>query len=165
MIKKVHPNNCLTLLISAFIIGLVIWAIYRQINEHYLQDDPILKKLKIQIEPLFKSDRYYTGNLKPLNDRDIMKEIKFYRGDKSYTINKQKVYICLKDEKGNYYSLNLLCYVVLHEISHVLCNEVGHTQKFHDIFEDLLQLAISEKIYNPSIPVDPDYCEKGDHSF
>ena len=53
----------------------------------------------------------------------------------------------------------MLIYVALHEVAHVLCDEVGHTQKFHSIFEDLLKKATEMGIYNPSIPLIQNYCE------
>ena len=39
---------------------------------------------------------------------------------------KQKVYLCLKDENNEYYNDNMLIYVALHELAHVLCDEIGH---------------------------------------
>ena len=91
-----------------------------------------------------------------------MNEISLYRGNKSYTINKEKVYLCLKDEKGEYFSDNMLLYVLGHEISHSLCPEIGHTEKFHQIFEALLVKLTEAGLYNPSIPIIQDYCMDGD---
>lgn len=88
----------------------------------------------------------------------IVDKVSFNRGDKSYTINKEDIYLCLKDQEGNYYNENMLIYVALHEVAHAICDEVGHTQKFHDIFQELLDKAYHIGIYNPSIPVIQDYC-------
>jgi hypothetical protein len=97
-----------------------------------------------------------------LNSKNVMDTVKLYRGEKSYTINKEKIFLCMKNDKGQYYNNNLLIYVLAHEISHSLCDEIGHTEKFHYIFEALLQQLSMAGIYNPSIPVDQHYCEKGD---
>ena len=53
----------------------------------------------------------------------------------------------------------MLIYVFLHELAHVVCDEVGHTQKFHDIFEDILDLAHEKGVRNKNDPVIQDYCE------
>lgn len=130
-----------------------------QIEEYKLQDDPILQKLKAKVAPVFKQDKYYDGILSPLNDRDVMNEITLYKGKKSYTINKQKVFLCLRDENKEYYDINMLTYVLLHEISHVICDEVGHTDKFHEIFDAVLEEAVKLKVYDPNIPIIQDYCQ------
>lgn len=153
-------NNILYTLLLLFIIcGFIVFLIIMQVEEFNLKHDPMLKKLRKKIEPLFKGDNYYTGLLTPLNKRDILNEITLYRGDKSYTINKQKVFLCLKDENDEYYDMNMLIYVLLHEISHVICDEVGHTEKFAKIFEELLEKAEEMQVYNPDIPIITDYCQ------
>ena len=68
--------------------------------------------------PLFPKNEQYTGVLETLNDRDILSEISLRKGEKSFTINKTKIFICLKDKKDEYYNNNMLMYVLLHEISH-----------------------------------------------
>ena len=44
------------------------------------------------------------------------------------------------------------------ELSHVICDEIGHTAKFHRIFRDLLELAEQKNIYDSSIPIVKNYC-------
>ena len=114
-----------------------------RIFEKYTEDDPMLIDIRKTLEPAFP---------------DINTVI-LLRGRKSYTINKKKIHICLKDQKGNYYDKNMLIYVTLHELAHVRCDEVGHTEKFHRIFEDILNEAYAKKVYNPHIPIVKDYCE------
>ena len=95
-----------------------------------------------------------------INNIDIINDISFHKGNKSYTINKQKIYLCLRDKKtDDYYGDNMLIYVTLHEIAHVLCDEIGHTEKFQEIFDSLLERATQMKIYNPNIPIITDYCQ------
>tara|TARA_B100000900_G_C20308912_1_gene605348 strand:- start:270 stop:734 length:465 start_codon:yes stop_codon:yes gene_type:complete len=95
-------------------------------------------------------------HLKPYIDN-----IKIEAGEKSYTLNKKKIKICATDENGQYYDEDLLTHVLLHEIAHVLCDEVGHTPKWAKIDDDLQTLAkdiglISEK-FNPYEHYD--YCK------
>ena len=64
----------------------------------------------------------------------------------SYTINKgQAMILCLRSA-DNYqlHAINLVMYVVIHELSHVACPEVNHTPLFKKIFVFLLK--ISEKL-------------------
>ena len=151
---------------SFFVVGLIIFVssliIYGQIYEHFAQNDEKLKELKNVLEQFFCKQKKWTGNLEVLNKKNIMDEITIYRGEKSYTINKEKVYICLKDPNGEYYSDNTLYYVMAHEISHAICDEIGHTHKFHAIFKELLDLMEQDGIYNSNIPISKDYCLHGD---
>ena len=121
------------------------------------ENDPKLKEIKNILKP-FLEKKDWDGLLIELNNENILDRIKFHRGDKSFTINKEKVYLCLYDENGEYYNTNWLIFVTLHELSHVLCDEIGHTEKFQKIFDELLEEAIKEKIYNPEDPINANYC-------
>ena len=91
--------------------------------------------------------------------KSIADGLKLYRGKKSYTINKENTYMCLYDEKGEYYPLNLLIYVLLHERAHSLnLKDIGHTELFYKIFQELLDEAEKLGIYNQKIPIDDNYC-------
>ena len=137
--------NWVAIFLALFLVGVLIWIIAYQVKEHHLQDDPMLHRLKQVLLPV----------------HPVVANLKLYKGDKSYTINKEKVFLCLKDKKtGEYYPLNHLCYVLLHEIAHVLnTKDVGHTEEFHRIFDDLLAKATNVGAFNPSIPVIQNYCE------
>lgn len=83
----------------------------------------------------------------------------------SYTVNKRDIYICLK-HKGDYYDINTLVYVLLHELAH-MCNYdnngnaiEGHGPEFQIIFKSLVQKAMSLNIYQyTNYSVTPkDYC-------
>ena len=154
---------------SFFIAGLIFFIlsliIYGQIYEHYCQNDEKLNELKAVLKKFFANKVSWEGPLEVLNTKDIMDEITLFRGEKSYTINKQKVYICLKDPNGKYYDDNTLYYVIAHEISHAICDEIGHTNKFNAIFEALLVLMEDYGIYNSTIPITKDYCKEGDHEM
>lgn len=68
----------------------------------------------------------------------------------SYTINKgEKVAFCLHSKKFpyNFHDSNLITYVALHEISHIACPEVGHTELFKEIFAFFTQRAIDLNLY------------------
>lgn len=69
----------------------------------------------------------------------------------SYSVNKgEQLVFCLRSRENNsdkLHDLNLLMYVVLHEMSHVACPEFGHTDLFKDIFEFIAQQAVEIGIY------------------
>lgn len=144
------------------ILGIVGYCIYLQIEDYRLKSDPKLKELKSLFTKFFNRSTPWTGNLSSLNNRDIMKETELYRGEKSYTINKERVYICLKNENNEYYDLNMLIYVLAHEYSHVIAKSIGHTDEFHAIFADLLVELTDAGIYDPSQQIDTNYCHHGD---
>ena len=73
----------------------------------------------------------------------------------SYTINKEEMHICLRtrDTNEDIYDMNLLMYVVLHELAH-LCNYdkngyaiQGHGEEFRMIFKFLVIESIKLNIY------------------
>jgi hypothetical protein len=67
----------------------------------------------------------------------------------SYSVNKgEEVVFCLKSKKtGEYHNINLLLYVALHEMAHMACPEIGHSELFKKIFKFLTLEAIKIKIY------------------
>lgn len=151
----------LAIFAAVVLLCLLIYAIVKQIEEFKLQDDPKLHELEAIFAKFFRQERYWKAPLQMLNKRDIMKDVNLYRGNKSYTINKEKIFVCLKDEKGDYYPLNMLTYVLAHEFSHALCESVGHTDEFHKIFETLLVELTDAGLYDPSQPILVDYCKHG----
>jgi hypothetical protein len=130
-----------------FVAVILIIVIYTMtyLKEQYQQSDPKLFEIK--------------DKLKMLDPR--ANKLRIFEDDKSYTINKKRVYLCLRDDNDNYYPMNMLMYVAIHELAHVLCNEVGHTPKFQTIFKQLLTKAETLGIYDPKIPVIRDYCGYG----
>ncbi|QGR54026.1 wlm domain-containing protein [Moumouvirus maliensis] len=67
----------------------------------------------------------------------------------SFTVNKgDEIALCLRSKNGhNLHDLNLIMYVVIHELAHVACPEVDHTELFKKIFIFLLVLSIDINIY------------------
>lgn len=107
----------------------------------------------------FKNPGKFIGPLKPLNDSQILKNLVMVEDNESYTINKKVIHLCTKDPRnGKYYDKNTLMFVVLHELAHVLCNDVGHTDSFSLINQALLDHAIKHGFYDPSKPFVKNYC-------
>ena len=68
----------------------------------------------------------------------------------SYSVNKgEKIVLCLRsrDEKEQLEDINTLMFVSLHELSHISCPELNHTNRFWEIFKFFLKEAIAIQIY------------------
>ena len=146
--KQIIFSNIISYFLALILIVMLGWIIRKQMVEHYLQNDPMLNTLKEIIRPI------------QWNGKSISDGLKLYKGNKSYTINKEQTFMCLYDEKGEYYPLNMILYVLLHEISHSLnTKDIGHTDEFYRIFNEILKQAEEIGIYNSNIPIINDYCE------
>lgn len=80
----------------------------------------------------------------------------------SYTVNKgDEIVLCLRSKKTlNLHNINLVMYVVIHELAHVACPELNHTPLFQEIFIFLLRISIQIGIYQyVDYQIDPhEYC-------
>jgi predicted metal-dependent hydrolase len=135
-------------------------------NKDYLQDSAnTLAIINQRIEKLLK----YLKEKYDLNDENnlfIYKLINNYSPEllseaandnrfTTFTINKQDMHICLRtrDDNQELYNLDILMYVVLHELAH-LCNYdkqgnpiIGHGKEFKYIFKTLVSESIKIGIY------------------
>lgn len=69
----------------------------------------------------------------------------------SYSVNKgEKISICIRSVKDNsFIDDNTILFVVIHELSHVMTHEVGHTALFWDNMKYLLEEGEKIGIYQP----------------
>lgn len=70
----------------------------------------------------------------------------------SYSVNKgEKIVFCLRSRNSEQklVDLNLLMFVALHELAHVITVSIGHTEEFWDNFKWLLEKAVSQNLYIP----------------
>ena len=68
----------------------------------------------------------------------------------SYSVNKgEELVFCLRSrkEKDTFHTINILMYVILHEISHIACPEYGHGPLFKKIFAFFTKTSMTLKIY------------------
>ena len=79
----------------------------------------------------------------PFQENDINED------STSYTINKgDKIVLCLRSKKSNnHHDLNMIMYILIHELAHIICHEIGHSKLFYKINKFLLQEAIKLNIY------------------
>lgn len=106
-----------------------------------MEKDPTVIRLKNKLLPVFPE----------------LNNIKLMKGTESATINKYRVYLCT-DYAGKSYDDNMLTYVLLHELAHVLTPEIGHGATFRETFEQLLNRAKQAKLYDPSAIKPSNYC-------
>ena len=70
----------------------------------------------------------------------------------TYTLNKgEKIVFCLRtrDQTDRLHDLNLLLFVAIHELAHVMTLSQGHTPEFQDNFSFILKEAVNLGIYKP----------------
>jgi hypothetical protein len=126
-------------------IWLIIYVVYQYFNVIETYEDPMTIAIQaklVQIDP-----------------RAALLSIS--ASDQSFTEDKRRTYLCLKDKNGKYYDDNMLMYVALHELAHAISkqNDPNHTtSEFRENFQQLLDKAAVLKLYDPRIPIDYSYC-------
>jgi hypothetical protein len=90
-------------------------------------------------------------------------EISIQASNQSFTEDKKRMYLCLKDEQGQYYDDNMLMYVAAHEAAHAISQSVDPdhvTEEFRNNFKILLARAADKGFYDPNKPIEYNYCPK-----
>lgn len=119
----------------------------------------INKRIEVLIEHLKEDQKYknkiFIKKLIKNYNSSIISEAAIDERFTTFTINKQEMHICLRtrDKDQKLYDINILMYVVIHELAH-LCNYddfetpiQGHGKEFKQIFKTLLQEAINIGVY------------------
>lgn len=69
-------------------------------------------------------------------------------GYTSYSINKgEKVILCIRQKDKSFVDKNIVTYVAIHELAHIMTSEIGHTTTFWNNFRFLLNEAVAIGIY------------------
>lgn len=130
------------ILLLLFIIAMVLWYLVKVNYETYLENEPTVVRLRNKLLPVFPE----------------LGVVKLMKGDASYTINKQKIYLCT-EAGGTTYDDNMLTYVILHELAHTMCPEIGHGSQFQKIFQSLLDRGERHRLFDPRKPRVENYCK------
>lgn len=81
-------------------------------------------------------------------DADALSEGGSEIGYTSYSVNKgEKVVLCIRQKDNAFVDENTIMYVAVHELGHLMTDEIGHTDKFWANFRWLLEEAIAAGIY------------------
>lgn len=100
--------------------------------------------------------RYNSNNLRetsPLNKS----------GDTSFVINKGKIIaICLRDKNSTFHKFNIIMFVVLHELTHLVIESFFHPPEFWEDFKFLLiEIEIAGIYFSENYKYNPvSYCGK-----
>jgi predicted metal-dependent hydrolase len=110
----------------------------------------IRQRLVILVEHLIRSYPPDDSRIKMLKDNfnpDSMKEGIDNSGYTSYSINKgEQIVLCLRTN-NKLMDINTMMFVVLHELSHIATESIGHTPEFWDNFKWILEESINIGIY------------------
>ena len=124
----------------------------------------ILKNHLVMSKDKFSEYKNYINQLEEnfTQSRTVIYETDPESNLTSYSVNKgEELSVCLKSKKnGKLHEINLLMYVVIHEMAHFACPEIGHGELFKKIFrkfaQEAIKLGIYKKEYFESNPVE--YC-------
>jgi len=109
-------------------------------------------KLNLIVSSLENSEYSSNENVKRLISNwkkgVTLKEIGNLESEAAYVINKQYMSFCLK-VTNTIDSINLMTYVGIHELAHVMSVETGHGSEFIKNFEFLLNYAKTLQYYDP----------------
>jgi hypothetical protein len=151
--------------VCGVLLGIFILKIRDRLHNDYtsppFQKKSIIEDIYKDLVTLFhyRKPGKFVGPLKPLNNIDILKNLVMVEDNESYTINKKIIHLCTKEPRsGKYYDKNTLMFVVLHELAHVICDDIGHTENFLIINNALLNHAINHGFYDSSKPFIENYC-------
>jgi hypothetical protein len=142
IIRRGHTKSNEYLQNSANVLGLINLRVLKLI-EH-------LNKNEI------KEKKYWIDKLSSRYNHSILSEAAIDERYTTFTINKNDMHICLRtrDDTESLYDINILMYVVIHELAH-LCNFdrygnpiQGHGIEFKNIFKTLIEESIKIGIYD-----------------
>ena len=120
----------------------------RNIIDFFKRDDPVVLKVQEICAEVFPD----------------IKNLSIIKSKESYTIDKERVYLCTEDKNGEVFSLNTLIYVLLHEYAHTKTDSIGHTDEFHKKFDEILDKASEMGLYDPDEGIDERYSVDGNCS-
>ena len=80
-------------------------------------------------------------------DPDAISEGAPQAGYTSYTINKVKIVLCIRQSDGSFVPKNVIMYVGIHELAHAMTASIGHTPAFWEHNARLLEAAKSIGVF------------------
>lgn len=96
-------------------------------------------------------DNPYINQLKNRFDPNNIRETNITDSGTSYTIDKgRELHLCLRDKKNmQLHQINILMFVSIHELAHIMSSSYGHNEEFGEHFKLLLDNAVQIGIYTP----------------
>lgn len=118
----------------------------------------LLALIRLKLETIVKSVENSNYSTNPAivrlttnwNKGVTIKEIGNLETDAAYVINKQHMSFCLPEGTADSLDkINLMTYVAIHELAHIMSDEVGHGEEFVSNFEFLLNYSKKLKYTDP----------------
>ena len=170
-------KNTLNSILIACVIILCITVFYRYYydgtaffkstvdNKYYRVRDDTDKQLKVNmlatikgklntIVKTLKSDKRYYKNdavnrlISNWKNGITIKEIGNMESDAAYVINKQYMSFCIQSKIYTLENINLMTYVAIHELSHIMSREMGPGPEFIKNFQFLLDYSKNLKYFD-----------------
>jgi hypothetical protein len=68
----------------------------------------------------------------------------------SYSVNKgEQISLCIRQPDDTFIDTNIVVFVIVHELAHIMTKEVGHTKTFWKNMKYLLEQCEIAKVYHP----------------
>ena len=112
--------------------------IIQSLADAYNFSNPKLQMITKNILKRYKSKNLVENS--PFNDNN----------DTSFVVNKGSTFaICLREKNETYkfHDINILMFVVLHELSHLAIHGLGHDYEFWSTFKFILQFCEDKQLY------------------
>lgn len=128
-IRKMH-NKFSEVVIVFVLLLIVLWMYF--ITNTITQDQEIVDRLIHDLKKI----------LEPIQPNIVFSLVS---DSKTYTSNKRVIHILIVDPKtSKTYNYNTLLYVAIHELTHVMCPEEGHTDLYYKYNKLLVDQAIKD---------------------
>jgi len=110
------------------------------LNEHLLK---LVRHMRAKYPQDPRISRLYNNF-----DPDNVSEGGVEHGFTSYSVNKgEKLVMCIRQKEGGFVPMNVVMYVAVHELSHLMTKDVGHSSDFWENFKFLLWEAVEIGLY------------------
>ena len=148
----------ISIALFAVILAWILTTVYKEKFKRRNEKLEILcGKVKSILRPFIEKNQNMTDG-QPIIKKNLNTCLKRFddsivlQNKESYTINKNEVNMCWTEPSKNEttennvssdYNDSTNCYVYVHELAHVLCDEEGHTKYWQYIFDCLLDYCYS----------------------
>ncbi len=107
----------------------------------------IAKNLKIVVDNMDTSIEGVSQLQSNFNSKNLTENV--YGGKyTAFSVNKgEQLTLCLRDKDNKFIDYNIVYFVAIHELAHVMTDEIGHTPKFWNNMKKILEKAVSLDIY------------------
>lgn len=146
---------CILLVLCIVLFIIVIWK-SRDIQQPRSATQEIIERIKSHTEVFVKrlADKF-PNDERVVRLRNRYANTRVFESDnhETYTLNKgEEVVLCLRNYMRNkeiHDDMNLLIFVALHELAHIMCVSKGHTDEFWKDFKFILRNAAEMNMYLP----------------